>query len=534
MASAAAAAIQAGLAARDVPALAVARQGNEALGLPSVAAQLLNRPDTVLRTEDVEALFGILTGDSEAERPVVLIINGAEALQPDAVNYFRLLSTFAAPAAPQIIFIGKPGFWQAAAALADLITASWVLEAKAPQPRLAVLDGASAQAAEPNVPPEQPTQFFVPLYDQPDRPAWGDDNARPTPAATLRAASMGTDAAADADTTLNLTPDMLVDDATCSTRGHRAHTVRHVALLAAVAAIVYAGTEAGKRVSPPGAIEQLQALLTALHAPALMSRAPPVGSPAAPPTLPPPLSVAAPPAALSSNTFTPQAARVQSISTPQPVEPAGPAQPAPQPARETGKATATEEPPLPVIAAHPAVQQPAQGQPASSPVPEATAATPPPLAVAARPMPQPPSQPHNNVSAAMIAAPSVPGAQTQTAAVPPAQAPSNRVPEAVAVPRPPAREQEVMALVVRGDVMLSLGDVTAARLLYERAANAGNARAAAAVGKTYDPAFLTVRTGTGPRPDREKALVWYRRAAALGDPDAPELLIRLSGKPPAN
>src|SRR4051812_29915513 len=47
----------------------------------------------------------------------------------------------------------------------------------------------------------------------------------------------------------------------------------------------------------------------------------------------------------------------------------------------------------------------------------------------------------------------------------------------------------VEALIARGDAMMSLLDIFAARLLYEHAA-AGDARAASALARTYDPAFL--------------------------------------------
>jgi TPR repeat protein len=64
--------------------------------------------------------------------------------------------------------------------------------------------------------------------------------------------------------------------------------------------------------------------------------------------------------------------------------------------------------------------------------------------------------------------------------------------------------------------MVDLGDISAARRFYERAAAAGNGRAAAAAGRTYDPAFLAgIRAGI--QADPEAASAWYRRAAALGE-----------------
>ena len=82
----------------------------------------------------------------------------------------------------------------------------------------------------------------------------------------------------------------------------------------------------------------------------------------------------------------------------------------------------------------------------------------------------------------------------------------------------------------RGDAMLAIKDVSAARKLYEYAANAGNADAAVALGRTYDPAFVT-RLGTlGLRPDSAMAAIWYRKAAALGDADAETLLRTLTAQ----
>ncbi len=82
-------------------------------------------------------------------------------------------------------------------------------------------------------------------------------------------------------------------------------------------------------------------------------------------------------------------------------------------------------------------------------------------------------------------------------------------------------------LLRRGDDMMRLGDIGAARLLYGRAANAGNGPAALAIGKTYDPRALADIGARGIAPDPTAAAEWYRRAAALGDRDADRLLAEL-------
>jgi hypothetical protein len=120
-------------------------------------------------------------------------------------------------------------------------------------------------------------------------------------------------------------------------------------------------------------------------------------------------------------------------------------------------------------------------------------------------------------------------------ASPPATAPSRRILEMVrnipptAAPRVPAPStaDPVIILMQRGDAMLALNDIGAARLLYERAAKAGNSRAAIGVGKTYDPNFLRREGAVGLQPNRSAAINWYQKAAALGDPEATVLLRQL-------
>ena len=72
--------------------------------------------------------------------------------------------------------------------------------------------------------------------------------------------------------------------------------------------------------------------------------------------------------------------------------------------------------------------------------------------------------------------------------------------------------EQITALLNRGDGFLSMADIEAARLLYERAAGAGNSEAAIRLGATFDPGFLT-RAGLRNIPgDVSAAQYWYRRA----------------------
>ena len=85
-------------------------------------------------------------------------------------------------------------------------------------------------------------------------------------------------------------------------------------------------------------------------------------------------------------------------------------------------------------------------------------------------------------------------------------------------------------MIRRADALLQRGDVSAARLLYERAAAAGSGRAATAMGKTFEATFLAAIGVTGMSADPALAAVWYRRALSLGDLEA---RTRLQAVPPA-
>jgi TPR repeat protein len=90
--------------------------------------------------------------------------------------------------------------------------------------------------------------------------------------------------------------------------------------------------------------------------------------------------------------------------------------------------------------------------------------------------------------------------------------------------------EEAAALLARGDRLLSIGDVTSARLFYERAADGGAGLAALRLGETYDPVFLDRVHLRGVRADLGAASSWYRRARDLGTADAEVLLRGLETK----
>jgi hypothetical protein len=99
---------------------------------------------------------------------------------------------------------------------------------------------------------------------------------------------------------------------------------------------------------------------------------------------------------------------------------------------------------------------------------------------------------------------------------------------AIAAPalRPEDRERAIK-LLNRGDAELSGGDVAGARLLFQRAADAGLPEAAMAMGMTFDPLELARRGVKGLKGDPETARKWYARAQDMGAAGAAERIGRL-------
>jgi TPR repeat protein len=83
-------------------------------------------------------------------------------------------------------------------------------------------------------------------------------------------------------------------------------------------------------------------------------------------------------------------------------------------------------------------------------------------------------------------------------------------------PRRPASTLDVAGLLARGDGYLGMGDITSARLFYERAADAGSGQGAMRLGATFDPNFLARAGLVGTRGDPVSADMWYHRARDLG------------------
>lgn len=73
--------------------------------------------------------------------------------------------------------------------------------------------------------------------------------------------------------------------------------------------------------------------------------------------------------------------------------------------------------------------------------------------------------------------------------------------------------------VSRAKALMETGDIASARQLLEYAARRGNASAMMVLAQTYDPGFLLKMDIHGIRPDVDKAMAWYQRAAET-QPDA--------------
>jgi hypothetical protein len=119
------------------------------------------------------------------------------------------------------------------------------------------------------------------------------------------------------------------------------------------------------------------------------------------------------------------------------------------------------------------------------------------------------------------------GAETPAPAAKPAATPPV---EASPPAQPRSSSLETAPLLERGDRLFGMGDVTSARLFYERAADAGDGQAALRLGETFDPHFLERAKLRSVQGDPTAAVFWYRRARELGVAEAEILLKSIQTK----
>jgi len=132
---------------------------------------------------------------------------------------------------------------------------------------------------------------------------------------------------------------------------------------------------------------------------------------------------------------------------------------------------------------------------------------------------------------------SQPAKTSRTATLPPGETLAMLQPRDTGIQTPPANEtirvldpEEIKLFTKQGEQFAEAGDFVTARTLFQRAAEAGDAAAALALGATYDPNVLAKVGAVGIGADVEKARRWYQKAASLGAPDAKRRLELLANR----
>jgi TPR repeat protein len=154
--------------------------------------------------------------------------------------------------------------------------------------------------------------------------------------------------------------------------------------------------------------------------------------------------------------------------------------------------------------------------------------------------------PNNAPARSAIPAETAPQAQGAApepgAASAPSRTSDRAEPAAALPPSPPAEAapvskpmraldpDSIKLLMQQGEQFVASGDLASARLVYRRAAEAGDAAAALALGATYDPVVLAKIGVRGMGADIEKARSWYEKAKEFGSPDAPRRLEMLANR----
>jgi hypothetical protein len=90
--------------------------------------------------------------------------------------------------------------------------------------------------------------------------------------------------------------------------------------------------------------------------------------------------------------------------------------------------------------------------------------------------------------------------------------------------------EEIKLLIKQAEQFMASGDVVTARIAFQRAAEAGDADAALALGATYDPIVLASLGVAGLGANVEKARMWYQKAESLGSTEATRRLAILANR----
>jgi hypothetical protein len=142
---------------------------------------------------------------------------------------------------------------------------------------------------------------------------------------------------------------------------------------------------------------------------------------------------------------------------------------------------------------------------------------------------------HEAVQSRFSGAPNPPDLSRQAAVPAAVPAPSENPDTQGAVTDRPAPQHtrqidpdELASLLRRGDDYVNFRDLSSARLLYRRAAEAGNVNAALALAGTFDPNVLKKLGFPENVGEVTKARLWYELAQQLGSAEAPQRLQQLA------
>jgi hypothetical protein len=94
-------------------------------------------------------------------------------------------------------------------------------------------------------------------------------------------------------------------------------------------------------------------------------------------------------------------------------------------------------------------------------------------------------------------------------------------------PMPPMEPSEAALLLQKGRDLVRSGDISAARLVFQRLADSGSAEAALALASTYNPDYLAAHHFVGMRGDRATARALYQRAKELSSADADRFIMQM-------
>jgi len=171
--------------------------------------------------------------------------------------------------------------------------------------------------------------------------------------------------------------------------------------------------------------------------------------------------------------------------------------------------------------------------PAPAPEPQRAERTPPPAQTPAQSAERTPVQPQRIAppppQPQRTAPPPVQNVE-RAPAPPPAPAPVQSAERTPPAPTRTLDPGEIDVLVKQGQQFVAAGDFVTARLVFQRAAEAGNAAAALALGASYDPVVLSRLGVRGVDADVGKARTWYQKAKEYGAPDADRRLSTLANR----